>query len=331
MKPCLLAILFLLLSSAPAFGVERSFDLAVTVPAGETKTARLKNLVKDAVMTIRVDGDDPVEIGVLGQTDYLNFPNNESALFSARSYDNLSFTITIPDSDTYYLVLDNRHSTQAASLQLHIKAVATAAVGTQDLDNPQLDKNLSRINDQLGKLFLFESIPINLESCGQSGAFASSKKVTLCVEFVQKLQQTLNNEKKATDVLLYAIFHEISHVLLLQWKYPFYDNEEIADDMATALMLFFQQKDRLDSATEFFLSNPLSQELMSMAFKDNRHPLSIQRARNIISWMNDQDRLARWRLFLLPHMQTDALEKLANQSQETNFKQAIRHELAQRQ
>jgi len=162
------------------------------------------------------------------------------------------------------------------------------------------------------------------------GAFAESDRVVLCIELANKLQSVLQNQQKTTDVLIFTIFHEIGHILLFQWHYPFYDNEEIADDFATALMLMFHQKERLNAATEFFISNPSSRELMATAIRNNRHPLSIQRARNIVNWSNDPARLSRWQLLLIPRMQTSTLQTLLAKVKSEQFKRAIQQELTLR-
>ncbi len=75
------------------------------------------------------------------------------------------------------------------------------------------------------------------------------------------------------------------------------------------------QSERLNTITEYFISNPSSNELMAKAFQGDRHPLSIERARNVIRWSKDQERFKRWQTVFIPHMQTDALEKLKKGSQ----------------
>ncbi|MDT8419505.1 MAG: DUF4344 domain-containing metallopeptidase [Desulfuromonadales bacterium] len=271
-----------------------------------------------------------MDISILDRVDYQNYPEADRPLFKGRSYDNLSFSVTIPESGNYFLVLDNKDQENSVDLQLQIHA-ETAVSGDRETDTQaQLQNNLGRISTELNKLFVFDPFPINLQGCGKEGAFSGKGGVVLCTEFVEKIQKSLQDKQKATDVLLFTIFHEIGHVLLYQWDYPFYDNEELADEFATALLLMLRQQDRLTAVTEFFISNPSAQELMAKAFQNDRHPLSIQRARNILEWMKDRSRIGRWQMFLIPHMQTDTLRTLRNDARSVRFQQAIDRELTLR-
>jgi len=44
--------------------------------------------------------------------------------------------------------------------------------------------------------------------------------------------------------------------------------------------------------------------------RDDRHPLSVQRARNILGWLDDPDLLKRWQKIFVPHRQTDLLQAM---------------------
>lgn len=328
-----LFVLLLLLLIQPASLArceERDFELTVQVPPATWKTARLKRLVEGATLSVTVRGRGAVDISILDLNDYQSYPEATRPLFKGRSYDNLSFSVTIPESGNYYLVLDNKEQKNSVDLQLQIHA-ETSANSAREIDTTsQLENNLGKISTELNKLFVFDPFPINLQGCGKEGAFSGKGGVILCTEFVEKIQKSLQDKQKATDVLLFTIFHEIGHVLLYQWDYPFYDNEELADEFATALLLMLRQQDRLTAVTEFFISNPSAQELMAKAFQSDRHPLSIQRARNIIDWMKDRSRIGRWQMFLIPHMQTETLNTLRQDARSERFQQAIDRELVLR-
>lgn len=323
-------LLLLIQPISAAYGQERDFELNVKVPPKTWKTARLKRLVKDAIVSIQIKGTDTVDIFILNKTGYLNYPDVVKPLFKGRSYDNLSFSVTIPESGNYFLVLDNKEQKQSAELQLRIHAITAKSKTSSGELSSQLQSDLSQISTKLNKLFIFDPFPINLQSCGKEGAFGNDKGVVLCFEFVQKIQESMPDTKKATDVLLFAIFHEICHVLLHQWDYPFFDNEELTDEFATALLIMLKQKDRLSASTEYFISNPSAQELMTKTLQSDRHPLSIQRARNIVDWMNDPTRIIKWQRFLIPHMQTSTLQTLQKDVRSTFFRKAIDRELTLR-
>ena len=70
------------------------------------------------------------------------------------------------------------------------------------------------------------------------------------------------------------------------------------------------QRERLAAVPEYFVSQPSLIELLDRALKSDRHPLSIQRARNIMHWLKDPELIKRWQIIFVPHMQTAVLEKL---------------------
>ena len=306
---------------------QREFDLSVELGANEWKAARLKNLVRDAELTISVNGIAPVSLLILSKNDYENYPLPSEPIFKTRSFDKLTFSVKIPESGNYFLLLDNNNALNPAKLKLHIKAEAPEP--TEDKTS-QLQISLNRFNQKLSQLFIYQPISITLQTCGTTGSFSNSQNVILCSEFISQLQDSLQDQQKTTDVLLFALFHEFGHLLMLQWDYPFFDNEELADEFATAMLMMLRQQERLNATIEFFVSNPTARELVSKIFHNDRHPLSVQRARNIRGWMTDKAKIGRWQLFLIPHLQTDVLKTLRKEAQSSRFQQAIDQELRQR-
>jgi len=82
--------------------------------------------------------------------------------------------------------------------------------------------------------------------------------------------------------------------------------------------------------TEYLLSNPASNELLAKAFKSDRHPLSLERARNIMRWMKDTGRLKRWQVIFVPRMQTAMLERIKKSPQFWVDSSLVEKELVQR-
>ena len=64
--------------------------------------------------------------------------------------------------------------------------------------------------------------------------------------------------------------------------------------------------------------------------RDDRHPLSAQRARNILRWANDPQLVRKWQPIFVPHMQTAVLERLLAQSPSWLDRSAVEKELAAR-
>ncbi len=292
-----------------------SAKLAVDIPAGQWKATRIKNLPKHAVVKVEIKGDAEIDVFLINQDSYDKYPDMSRPLFESRDVKKISFSVKIPASGNYYLLFDNSSSTGEVKLEASITgASGSDAVllqeGTLNEQDTSIERSLSKITTELNRLFIFEPFPISIKTCGKEEAFSNSDGVTLCAEFARKIVKSVGSKEKAINVLLFTIFHEVGHILLNQWGYPFFDNEDIADEFATTMLIMLSQKERLGAVTEFFISNPSSNELMAKALKGDRHQLSIQRARNILAWQKDVKRFRQWQNIFVPHMQTEVLEKL---------------------
>ena len=318
-----------------AYAKVQSAKLSLDVPSGKWKSVRLTNLPRNAAVKAEIKSDVPIIVTFVDETKYEKFPDIERPLFQGNVNDKITFSVKIPTTGHYYLVFNNISGIREAKLDITIHGASSldAASIHKSLPREQKDayeKTLGRIGEDLKKVFLFEPFPISVKVCGKGGIFSGPDGITICLEFVKKITETLGSRDKATNVLLFTIFHEMGHILLKQWGYPFYDNEEVADDFATVLIVLIGQKERLGAMTEYFISNPSLNELMAKAFKGDRHPLSIERARNIIRWSKDPDRFKRWQTIFIPHMQATILEKLKENSPSLVNISLIEKELADR-
>ena len=315
----------------------RSVQINPVLPALSSKAARLKNLPANAVVAVEVSADNPLQVFLLSQADYEKFPLVATPLFQGDVLDKLTFTIQVPTTGNYYLVLDNSKNIQSTE----VSAKISAGRGSTDLsiDNGRKDITtdslapgiqLSKLNEELAKIFIFDPFPITQEKCGSENAYSSKNSVVLCQEYIARIQNVLNDKEKTSEVLLFVIFHEIGHVLLYQWEYPFFDNESIADEFATVLLVMVGQKEKLRATAKYFASNTTGAELLGKAFVDDRHPLSIQRARNIVNWVNDPKRIEHWQTIFIPHLQTSVLQRWQQEGKVDSLLKLIEEELGRR-
>ena len=101
--------------------------MTVNLDAGKWKAVRLRNLPKDAVMAVAVQASGKIGVSLLSERDYRAFPKPEEPVFAGSVDKTLSFTISIPETGHYYLVLDNRRSADACTVKLAIRAKRGAA------------------------------------------------------------------------------------------------------------------------------------------------------------------------------------------------------------
>jgi hypothetical protein len=151
---------------------------------------------------------------------------------------------------------------------------------------------------------------MGIQKCGSPKAFAGSSGVKLCAEYVYHLHDLIKDKDRTRDALSFSIFHQVAQVLLTKWDHPFRSNKDLADELATVLILMVNQKARALGAASYFSQNSPTYYTMKEIFQDERHPLSPERAKNILIWLKDQGLVRKWQEVLVPHMQTALLMRL---------------------
>ena len=307
-----------LVCGLPAVAAEAA--LTIEVPAGQSKVARLRSLPKDATVQIGVTAGQPITIALVAQTDLTRDGSAAQAVFKGKVERTLAFAVRVPKSDHYLVVLDNHSGAQAAPLTLTLKA--SGAQPPPSVSSPAAPANpaeakakveafLEKLGMELRRVFLFEPLAFQVRRCGTATALATSGGIVMCTEYARELQAKLGDKQRVNDALLFTIFHELGHILLQQWKSPVYQNEEVADEFATVLLLMLNQKARVQAIIDYFAANPSVGEAIAKTQKDDRHPLSVQRARNIQRWLNDSELVRRWQPMLVPHLNTAILEEIS--------------------
>lgn len=71
-----------------------------------------------------------------------------------------------------------------------------------------------------------------------------------------------------------------------------------------------QAKERAVALSEYFINNPSTPKAIMKLLRDDRHPLSVQRAQKVLRWLKDSQLVLKWQKILVPHMQTPLLKKL---------------------
>ena len=92
--------------------------------------------------------------------------------------------------------------------------------------------------------------------------------------------------------------------------------------------MLFEQGDRARSQAEYFSKIPADKEFALKRSRDDRHPLSQQRARNILGWLGDPTLLQRWQKIFIPHLQTEVLEAMTRSDKPWIDRTLVARELA---
>ncbi|MGD2127003.1 MAG: DUF4344 domain-containing metallopeptidase [Desulfobacteraceae bacterium] len=325
LRTSLFTVIFCLLG-LNAFAVSGPVRLNVDIPAGQWKGARLRNLPKDAVVAVQVESDGDILVALLDAASYQASPDKRRPLFTGRVEKRLSFSVTIQTSGDHYLVFDNRSGTQTRALTITVRA----ARGSGD-QMEAANKILRMFERQLHRIFVFNPFPMGVKQCGSPKAFADGSGIVLCAEYVHHLYDIIGDQEKTKDALSFSIFHEIGGMLLSRWNHPFSSNIEVADEFATVLMVMVKHKKRAAGAARYLMDNPTKTVMLKKLFQDERHPLTVKRARNVLRWLKDQELVRSWQKTLVPHMQTALLNKLKVRPTPWTDLSLIEKELAKRE
>jgi putative metallopeptidase DUF4344 len=213
------------------------------------------------------------------------------------------YEFEIPQSGVYYVVLDNGKAwLLPRSVAFHLDAILPKSTAASD----QLRTGLDTMYAQLKRVFIFTDFQTTVRHCGTANAF-SNPNITLCVELIEEL-----SAKNMGNAVVFVYLHELGHTLMREWGLPLWDNEDAADEFATAFLLMGKQQQFAMQAAQWWGSQgATTQDAVAKIWMDDRHSLSPQRARNIMHWVNNtNDLVPRWEHVLIPNMQTTALEEM---------------------
>jgi hypothetical protein len=213
------------------------------------------------------------------------------------------YEFKVPHDDVYYLLLDNGHAwLMPRKVALHIDAILPHSTP----DSEKIQASFQEMYSQMKQMFVFPDFQTSVRHCGVVNAF-SNPNITLCVELLEELQAA--GMGSAAE---FVYLHELGHTLMKEWGLPLWDNEDAADEFATALLLMGKQKGLALEAAQWWASQGVSErDAVAKIWMDDRHSLSPQRARNIIHWVNNENEIVpRWERVFVPNMQTPALQSI---------------------
>lgn len=299
--------------------------LNVDVPAGQWKGVRLRYLPKGTLVAVEVESSGDVIVAFVDSTHYQRFPDIPRPLFLGQVDKRLSFSISIPATDHYFLVFDNRSGRRTRAVKATIGATRAGATSIE-----AADKILHQFERQLHQLFVFDSFPVRVERCGKPKAFADTAGIVLCAEYIRYLYDAVGERQKVVDTLSFTIFYQVGHILLAQWKHSSSDKQKIVGEFAAVLLVMLNKKERIRAMAEYFVANPSASRMLAKLFPKDYHPLSVGRARDIVRWLKDPHLVRKWQKTFIPHMQTALLKKLQQKPTEWTDLDLVNKELASR-
>ncbi|MFC1567822.1 DUF4344 domain-containing metallopeptidase [Pseudomonadota bacterium] len=227
-----------------------------------------------------------------------------------KGREDFTFNYSPSQAGIHYVVLDNTYAN-------FMKKKATVKVEVQTMlgkDGKQkLHQLLSSFYKEAKDNFITPDFNMSYKKCGQANAFSTyaGGHVTVCSELFSELKK-----KKIVRALAGIIYHELGHTLLNVWGVPGWNNEETADEFAMVMLYKTGVQEMAIEWIEFFAENDPRMEAQNIVSNDVKHPLSIQRIRNIKRILQDpKPVMERWNNMLYPHMTDEALLKIQKNPQ----------------
>lgn len=325
-RTTVLFTIFLWVLWLPSAGAEGLASLNVDILPGKWKSIRLRNLPKDAVVAVQIVSSGEIGVALVDLKNYQSFTGTSRPLFMGRVEKRLAFSVSIPAKGDYFLVLDNRSGQEQRAVTVAIRAAPAGSGQTKSVE-----EILKKFEQQLHQIFMFTPFSMSINNrCGSPKAFVGTSGIVLCAEYVHHLYDILKDKERTKDTLSFSIFQEVARVLLVQWNHPSSAQDEVPDELATVLMIMLNQKEQIIATAEYFIKNPSASEALLKLFGEGRHPLSVQRAQNILSWARDPLLARKWQKVLVPHMQTALLKRLQQQPTSWTDLPLVEQELSQR-
>jgi hypothetical protein len=115
----------LLLAAASSSALAAEVTVNIDVPGNRWKTVRLRNLPQGTSVSLQILASGGIRVIVVDSTELKRFPKTR-ALFEASVDQRLGFSVVIPRTGDYYVVFDNRKSTEPRQVTLRVKAESPA-------------------------------------------------------------------------------------------------------------------------------------------------------------------------------------------------------------
>jgi len=323
--PFLLIVLSFYVWLTPAFS-KGPIVFNAEVSSKNWSAARLRKLPKNATIALEITSSRPIVIAIVDTQGYTQYPSTPRPLFIGHTENQLKFSVKIPTSDDYFVILDNRTGKQTASVSVSVVAESPRSRSATDGD-----KILMTFEKLMHRLFIFQPIKISTDPCDGQQAFQYEQGITLCIEYAENLYNNLKNKKVAVSALTFSILFEFGRELMKQWNLSKAYSRKGADEFASVLMVMLNHEENLRTLAAQIVENPKPFDDLKALVTGDSHPLTIKRAKNILGWLEKPDFARSWQPLLVPKMQTLYLRKLRRSPYPWTELNLVTEELERRQ
>lgn len=305
----------------------RSAGFTVDLPSGIEKSVRLKKLPRGTNLSIRILCDREVWTSFMDLRNYaLRKSDACRPLFTGQVKKRLNFAITIPKTGDYFIVFKSAATESSQTVEVKIDATQSRALADQ-LD--RANAILSRFENGLHKLFVFDEFEFAIERCNQQTDFSDSTGVVVCIEYLESLQQSFTDREMAQNALAISLFLKIGRELADSWGLaPPQSQKE--PQLSLVLMIMLNLSDKIQSFCEAIVADPSPVRRLARKLGTHRTPFSKKQAQRYLDWMGDPEFARKWQKTLVPHMQTRFLKRLSHRPRSWTDLDAVKAELGRR-
>jgi hypothetical protein len=197
----------------------------------------------------------------------------------------------LPSNEGAILAFVNRGSTVVRG------EIRVDRIGTRPIAIRKTIENIVALPVRsLNKAYVLPKLSITVKPCGQINAF-STPDIVICSELIAEL-----SEKDLAYALWPVVLHELGHSILWIWKIPGYDNEDVVDNFAAAMLAKVAPKAIEQYVSWFESMDPIAEAAARLA-SASKHPLSIHRARALQKLVRDPSaEMSKWDELLKPYL-----------------------------
>ncbi|MDP2030569.1 MAG: DUF4344 domain-containing metallopeptidase [Thiobacillus sp.] len=322
-------------SAKAEISVSRTFQTqplnqAVNVQAGGYRILPLPGETAGDAYLVRVDSENKVWRDISAFiVDDLNLQLFKAgARFHAagRTKGLTPFEIRALRSSTkqLYLVIDNRYSLLTTKLA-RVSVTLTTKLNEEQAE--KLETVLGGLYSLAHTTFKLPEFDVRVKPCNSVNASSErdTGHITICSEFVSMYANK-------PEIFGWVFLHELGHTALGLWGIPGNDNEDMADEFATALLLHSKDGSRIVmQAMEFFRDSNPSAEAQHTIRNGDRHSLSIQRVRNVQGWLLEPVRVTtKWNNLLYRQMTEGKLQEIIDKPSAYDNQKLAREQLSSR-
>lgn len=138
---CTVLVLLSLIFLCPAVQAAKA-EVNSKVPPGKWKAVRLKNLPEGAGLGVKVIANGSLVVIFVHEAELKRYPAPVSPVFQGTLDRTLSFSVVVPDSGNYYVILDNRRGTTERRVRVQIQARRPASGGDSTNGNNERNQQM---------------------------------------------------------------------------------------------------------------------------------------------------------------------------------------------